>query len=53
VTTEDLRELLILTINSNTSTLNASAIEGTGTRPVIGVEDEDTGDLFFLEIQEA
>jgi hypothetical protein len=53
VTAEDLRELLILTINRNTSVLNASAIEGAGIKPVIGVENEETGELFFLEIQPA
>jgi len=53
VTTDELRELLILTINRNTSTLNASAIDGAGTKSVIGVENEESGELFFLEIQEA
>jgi len=53
VTIEDLRELLILTINRNTSTLNASSIDAAGTKAVIGVEDEASGTLFFLEIQEA
>jgi hypothetical protein len=53
VSVEELRELLILTINRNTSTLDASAIEGAGTKSVVGVENTDTGDLFFLEIQEA
>lgn len=53
MTTEELRELLILTINRNTSSLNASAIEGAGAKAVIGVEDETSGKLFFLEIQEA
>lgn len=53
MTTGELQELLILTINRNTSTLDASAIEGAGVKPVIGVENKDTGELFFLEIQEA
>jgi hypothetical protein len=53
VTTEELRELLILTINRNTSTLNASVIDAAGDKSVIGVEDETSGNLFFLEIQEA
>jgi CheY-specific phosphatase CheX len=53
VTIDELRELLILTINRNTSTLNASAIDAAGVRAVIGVEDETSGTLFFLEIQEA
>jgi len=49
----ELRELLILTINRNTSSLNASEVEDTGDKTVIGVENEDTGDLFFLEITPA
>lgn len=49
MTIEDLRELLILTINRNTTTLDASAIDAPG---VIGVETND-GELFFLEIREA
>lgn len=53
MTTDELRELLVLTINRNTSSLNASAIEAAGTKAVIGVEHEDSGELFFLEITEA
>lgn len=53
MTADDLRELLILLINRSTSTLNASLIEGAGTKSVIGIENEDTGELFFLEAQEA
>ncbi|MFF9088430.1 hypothetical protein ACF1BE_18775 [Streptomyces sp. NPDC014991] len=53
MTIEELRELLILTINRGTSTLSASAIDTAGTKAVIGVEDETSGTLFFLEIQEA
>lgn len=53
MTANDLRELLLLAINRNTSSLNASPIETEGTKPVIGIENEETGELFFLEIQEA
>lgn len=53
MTKDELRELLILTINRNTSSLNASSIDVAGTRAVIGVEHEDSGELFFLEITEA
>ncbi|MEU3285632.1 hypothetical protein [Streptomyces longwoodensis] len=53
MTTEELRDLLTLTINRNTSTLNASNIEGAGTKSVIGVEDEESGTLYFVEITEA
>lgn len=48
-----LRDLLIPTINGNSSILNASPIEDTGGKAVIGIENEDTGTLFFLEITEA
>ncbi len=50
---DQLRELLILTINRNTSTLNASAVDDTGSKAVIGIEHEDSGELFFLEITKA
>jgi hypothetical protein len=53
VSPDELRDLLILTINRNSSTLNASPIEGTGVKAVVGVENEETGDLFLLEIAEA
>jgi hypothetical protein len=53
MSTDELRELLILTINRNTSSLNASSIDAVGTKAVIGVEHEDSGELFFLEITEA
>ena len=53
MTKDELSELLILTINRNTSTLNASTIDEAGSKTVIGVEHEDSGDLFFLEITEA
>jgi len=53
MTPDELRELLILTINRNTSILNASSIDAAGTKAVIGVEHEPGGELFFLEIQEA
>jgi hypothetical protein len=53
MTKSDLRDLLIRTINRETSTLNASPIDGTGVKEVIGVEDESSGELFFLEIVEA
>lgn len=51
--TDELRDLLILTINRNTSTLNASAIEEAGPKTVIGLEHEESGELFFLEITQA
>jgi hypothetical protein len=53
MTTDELRDLLLLTINRNTSSLNASSIDAAGTKAVIGVEHEDSGELFFLEITEA
>lgn len=53
MTPEELCDLLVLTINRNASTLNASPIEGAGTKSVIGIENEETSELFFLEIQEA
>lgn len=53
MTRDELRDLLILTINRNTSTLDASPIDGAGMKSVIGVENQDTGELFFLDITEA
>lgn len=50
MTRDELRDLLILTINRNTSTLDAYAA---GVKSVIGVENQDTGELFFLDITEA
>lgn len=53
MTADELKDLLVLTINRNTSILDASPIEGAGSKPVIGVENKDSGELFFLEIVEA
>lgn len=51
---EELRDLLILTINRNTSTLDASEIDTAGEgKAVIGIEHKDSGELFFLDIIEA
>lgn len=54
MTKDDLRELLLLAINRNTSSLDASPIdEVVGDKTVIGIEHLDSGALFFLEIIEA
>lgn len=53
MTRDELRDLLILTINRNTSTLDASKIDDSKGKSVIGVENKDTDELFFLDITEA
>jgi hypothetical protein len=53
MTTDELRELLILVINRNTSTLDASSVEDTAIDgKLIGIEVIGTDDMFFLEITE-
>lgn len=50
MTKDDLRELLVLIINRNSTALRAEGLEEQDA--VIAVEAEG-GDLFFLQIQEA
>lgn len=52
MTTTDLQKTLIDLIQQFSNDLNASKIDD-AKDTVIGVEDESTGALFFLTIQEA
>ncbi|MFF7035422.1 MULTISPECIES: hypothetical protein [Streptomyces griseus group] len=52
MSTEEMRDLLLQTINQRNG-LNASPIESPGSSSVIGIEDEEAGVLFFLDITEA
>ncbi|MEU1043949.1 hypothetical protein ABZ400_02180 [Streptomyces sp. NPDC005897] len=50
---DQLRELLTLVINRHTNTLDAWTVTETGGKSCIGVEDKESGSVFYVEITEA
>lgn len=54
MTADDLRDLLILTINRHTSTLDAGPVaDEYAEGKLIGIEVIGTDEMFFLEITDA